>query len=162
MCCWIAETYALPAWALAMGMNNSHRLKAAHAPSAETWYHKNFMLSTSIIKSCCRHSRASCHAREPNVLLDCWNVHSGSMGTQTSHTSWKCRFQWGKSSMCKRGSKVVKRANVWALSEWLEHEILEIWDFGKLPGSHFSKTRKKWCLRKSGFARIQNLTFSHP
>jgi hypothetical protein len=34
------------------------------------------MLSTSIIKSCCRHSRASCHAREPNVLVDCSNLYA--------------------------------------------------------------------------------------
>ena len=27
--------------------------------------------------------------------------------------------------------------------EWLEHEILEVWDFGKMSRSHFPKTRKK-------------------
>ena len=49
---------------------------------------------------------------------------------------------------------------IWAFSEWLEHDILEIWDFGKMSGSHFPKKRKKtWCLKKSSFARIQNPTF---
>ena len=37
-----------------------------------------------------------------------------------------------------------------SIFEWLEHEILEISDVGKCP-VHFSKTRKKWCLKKSRF-----------
>ena len=35
---------------------------------------------------------------------------------------------------------------VWTFFEWLEDDILKIWDFGKVPGSHFSKTRKKMCF----------------
>ena len=61
MCCWMSTRDG----------NDQFSSPPGGPPSAETWYHKNFMLSTSIIKSCCRHSRASCHAREPNVLLDC-------------------------------------------------------------------------------------------
>ena len=51
---------------------------------------------------------------------------------------------------------------IWAFSEWLEHDILEILDFQKMPGSIFSKTRTKWCSKKSSFVRIQIPTFSHP
>ena len=36
---------------------------------------------------------------------------------------------------------------IWAFSEWLEHEILEISDFGKMSGSHVSKTSKKRVLK---------------
>ena len=51
---------------------------------------------------------------------------------------------------------------IWAFSEWLEHEILEISDFWKMSVPIFQKPAKQWCLKKSRFARIQNLTFSHP
>ena len=37
---------------------------------------------------------------------------------------------------------------IWAFFEWLEDEILEISDFWKMSGSHFSKNRKKNCVLK--------------
>ena len=38
---------------------------------------------------------------------------------------------------------------IWAFFEWLEDEILEISDFWKMSGSHFSKTRKKWVFENA-------------
>ena len=43
---------------------------------------------------------------------------------------------------------------IWAFSEWLEHEILKIWDFWKMSGSHFSKTRKKKCFENAPFCPV--------
>ena len=51
---------------------------------------------------------------------------------------------------------------IWAFFEWLEHEILEIWDFGKCTGPSVQKPAKKLGFENSPFARIQNPTFSHP
>ena len=31
---------------------------------------------------------------------------------------------------------------IWAHSKWMEHDFLEIWDFRKMSGSHFSNSRK--------------------
>ena len=36
---------------------------------------------------------------------------------------------------------------IWAFFEWLEHDILEIWDFGKISRSHLSNFRKQWILK---------------
>ena len=38
---------------------------------------------------------------------------------------------------------------IWAHSEWMEHDILEIWDFGKMPGSHCPNPRRTLVLKKS-------------
>ena len=45
---------------------------------------------------------------------------------------------------------------IWAFFEWLEHEILEIWDFGKMSGSHFSKTNKTNVFEKIQFCPHPN------
>ena len=49
---------------------------------------------------------------------------------------------------------------IWAFFEWLENEILKIWDFWKMSGSHFSKTHKKCVLKMPPICPV--LFFKNP
>ena len=47
----------------------------------------------------------------------------------------------------------------WTFFEWLEHEILKNWDFGKMPRSHFSNSRKQKWFWKCPLCPDQNSNF---
>ena len=78
------------------------------------------------IKSCCHRSRVSCHACALNVLLDCSNLHFGSMGSRNGQAIFSEPLPWWISSMCKRAKwyKQVALQSVRVAHHWEMRQTL--------------------------------------